>query len=76
MVWNTATSDTHGHGPGDSPDGVRWGTPAARWILVATVFGSGIALLDVTVVNVAEMLFRGVLTPAHSTRSTGATAAR
>jgi MFS family permease len=32
---------------------VTWGSPAARWILVATVLGSGIAFLDMTVVNVA-----------------------
>jgi EmrB/QacA subfamily drug resistance transporter len=32
---------------------VRFGTPIGRWILVATVLGSGIAMLDGTVVNVA-----------------------
>ncbi len=32
---------------------VTWGSPAARWILLATVVGSGIAFLDMTVVNVA-----------------------
>jgi EmrB/QacA subfamily drug resistance transporter len=32
---------------------VRQGTPAARWVLAATVLGSGIAFLDGTVVNVA-----------------------
>ncbi|MGH9345812.1 MAG: MFS transporter [Vicinamibacterales bacterium] len=30
-----------------------WGTPAARWILLTTVLGSGIAFLDATAVNVA-----------------------
>jgi MFS family permease len=30
-----------------------WGTPEARWVLFATVLGSGIAFLDATVVNVA-----------------------
>src|SRR5688572_8191587 len=34
-------------------EGVTYGTPAARWILLATVLGSGIAFLDSTVVNVA-----------------------
>jgi EmrB/QacA subfamily drug resistance transporter len=29
------------------------GTPAARWVLLATVLGSGVAFLDSTVVNVA-----------------------
>src|SRR5690606_3546257 len=32
---------------------VRFGTPEARWVLAATVLGSGIAFLDGTVVNVA-----------------------
>jgi MFS family permease len=32
---------------------VTWGTPRARWVLLATVLGSGIAFLDATVVNVA-----------------------
>jgi EmrB/QacA subfamily drug resistance transporter len=34
-------------------DAVTWGTPAARWILLATVLGSSIAFLDSTVVAVA-----------------------
>lgn len=37
----------------DADDGVRLGTPAGRWVLLATVLGSGIAALDATVVNVA-----------------------
>ncbi len=32
---------------------ITWGTPAARWLLTATVLGSGLAQLDATVVNVA-----------------------
>ncbi len=32
---------------------VRMGTPAGRWVLFATVAGSGLAMLDVTIVNVA-----------------------
>ncbi len=32
---------------------VRAGTPAGRWVIVATVLGSGMAFLDSTVVNVA-----------------------
>ena len=32
---------------------VRYGTPEGRWVLVATIVGSGIAALDATVVNVA-----------------------
>jgi EmrB/QacA subfamily drug resistance transporter len=33
--------------------GLAYGTPAARWVLAATVAGSGVAFLDATVVNVA-----------------------
>jgi EmrB/QacA subfamily drug resistance transporter len=32
---------------------VRYGEPAGRWVLLATVLGSGLAMLDATVVNVA-----------------------
>ncbi|MGH9024539.1 MAG: MFS transporter, partial [Acidimicrobiia bacterium] len=32
---------------------VKYGTPTARWVIAATVLGSGIAFLDSTVVNVA-----------------------
>jgi EmrB/QacA subfamily drug resistance transporter len=32
---------------------VRFGSPAARWVVAATVLGSGMAFLDGTVVNVA-----------------------
>jgi EmrB/QacA subfamily drug resistance transporter len=32
---------------------IAWGTPAARWVLLATVTGSGLAFLDATTVNVA-----------------------
>jgi EmrB/QacA subfamily drug resistance transporter len=34
-------------------EAVRYGTPAGRWVLAATVLGSGMAALDATVVNVA-----------------------
>ena len=34
------------------PD-IRYGSPAGRWLVAATVAGSGIAFLDATVVNVA-----------------------
>jgi EmrB/QacA subfamily drug resistance transporter len=40
----------------DAPEGgpgLRYGTPAARWVLTATALGSGIAFLDGSVVNVA-----------------------
>ncbi|HWC41365.1 MAG TPA: DHA2 family efflux MFS transporter permease subunit, partial [Actinomycetota bacterium] len=33
--------------------GLRYRSPAGRWVLLATVLGSGIAFLDSTVVNVA-----------------------
>ncbi|MGH3670164.1 MAG: MFS transporter, partial [Pseudonocardiaceae bacterium] len=35
------------------PVGVRMGTPAGRWVLLATISGSGMAMLDATVVNIA-----------------------
>ena len=39
----------------ETPPGarIRYATPAGRWVLAATVLGSGIAFLDTTVVNVA-----------------------
>lgn len=37
--------------PGAGP--ITWGTPAARWVLLATVTGSGLAFLDASTVNVA-----------------------
>jgi MFS family permease len=37
-----------------TPDGgLRMGTPQGRWVLLATVLGSSLAMLDATVVNVA-----------------------
>jgi EmrB/QacA subfamily drug resistance transporter len=33
--------------------GLRYGQPAARWVLLATVLGSGMAFLDATVVSIA-----------------------
>ena len=40
-------------GPNASGGPVRYGTAAGRWIIAASVLGSGIAFLDGTVVNVA-----------------------
>jgi EmrB/QacA subfamily drug resistance transporter len=37
----------------EQPGGLRMGTTRARWVLLTTVLGSGLALLDATVVNVA-----------------------
>lgn len=37
----------------DPADAVRMGTARGRWILVTTVLGSGLAMLDATVVNIA-----------------------
>ena len=46
--------------PADAPavssgdaSGLAWGEPRARWVLAATVLGSGLAFIDGTVVNVA-----------------------
>lgn len=33
--------------------GARMGTPTGRWVLLATIAGSGMAMLDATVVNIA-----------------------
>lgn len=35
------------------PEVVRYGQPSGRWVLLATVLGSGLAFLDATVVNIA-----------------------
>ncbi|HYX43965.1 MAG TPA: MFS transporter, partial [Acidimicrobiales bacterium] len=40
-------------GPNARDGLVRYGTPAGRWVIAASVLGSGIAFLDGTVVNVA-----------------------
>jgi EmrB/QacA subfamily drug resistance transporter len=37
----------------DRPGGLAFGEPRARWVLLATVLGSGLAFIDGTVVNVA-----------------------
>ncbi len=48
------TPPAAGGAPGGALAGtVRAGTPAGRWVLAATVMGSGMAFLDGTVVNVA-----------------------
>jgi EmrB/QacA subfamily drug resistance transporter len=41
------------HPAGTGPADLRMGTPAARWVLLTTVLGSGLVMLDGTVVNVA-----------------------
>ena len=40
-------------GPQQASTQVRLGEPAGRWVLVAAVLGSGMAMLDATVVNIA-----------------------
>lgn len=40
-------------GPAPVAGALRAGTPAGRWVIAATVLGSGMAFLDGTVVNVA-----------------------
>jgi EmrB/QacA subfamily drug resistance transporter len=39
--------------PGDGSSGLRYASSAGRWVLAATVLGSGIAALDATVVGIA-----------------------
>ncbi len=36
-----------------APSGIRYGTAAGRWVLLATVLGSSLAFIDSTVVNIA-----------------------
>jgi EmrB/QacA subfamily drug resistance transporter len=40
-------------GTNPSATDVRMGTPAGRWLLVATISGEGMVMLDTTVVNIA-----------------------
>lgn len=40
-------------GPPRRNAGLRYGEPAGRWVLAATVLGSSVAFLDATVVNIA-----------------------
>jgi EmrB/QacA subfamily drug resistance transporter len=40
-------------GIGQATGLVRYGQPAGRWVLLATVLGSGLAFIDATVVNIA-----------------------
>lgn len=42
-----------GEAPPRTVEAVEFGGPAARWVLAATVLGSGLAFLDATVVNIA-----------------------
>lgn len=42
-----------GAGARAGPAGVRYSSTAGRWVIAATVLGSGVAFLDSTVVNVA-----------------------
>jgi MFS family permease len=43
----------HAVGGAGAGSGLRYSSSAGRWVLVAAVLGSGMALLDGTVVNVA-----------------------
>lgn len=43
----------YSHTPAPTDPGVRYGSSGGRWVILATVLGSGIAFLDSTVVNVA-----------------------
>jgi MFS family permease len=38
---------------GESASSLRYGQAAGRWVLLATVLGSGMAFIDGTVVNIA-----------------------
>ena len=47
------TASPGGAPPGAAPGELRYRSPAGRWVLVATVLGSGLVMLDASVVNVA-----------------------
>lgn len=49
----TAGAPVTGGEPTTGREPIRWGTPPARWVLLVTVTGSGLAFLDATTVNVA-----------------------
>src|SRR6185369_17014560 len=51
MNWRLETGDWKLET--DKNELIAWGTPHARWVLLGTVLGTGIAFLDMTVVNVA-----------------------
>jgi EmrB/QacA subfamily drug resistance transporter len=62
MMWSTCSIEQAAQGLGHhmrvghapAPSGlVRYGQPAGRWVLLATVLGSGLAFIDATVVNIA-----------------------
>jgi EmrB/QacA subfamily drug resistance transporter len=53
MATYKGVSVTSGGGVKVGVPGVQWGSARARWILLATILGSGLAMLDATVVNVA-----------------------
>lgn len=36
-----------------APEPIRFGSPTGRWVLLASILGSGMAGIDATVVNVA-----------------------
>jgi EmrB/QacA subfamily drug resistance transporter len=40
-------------GPVEPKDGLRFASPAGKWVVAATALGSGVVMLDSTVVNVA-----------------------
>ena len=58
----------------DGSPGVSYGQPAGRWVLFATVLGSGLTFIDATVVNIALPAHRRATStptsPACSGRST------
>jgi EmrB/QacA subfamily drug resistance transporter len=50
---DTSRQVSASRGPGPPRSLVRYGAPAGRWVLLATVLGSGLAFIDATVVNIA-----------------------
>lgn len=53
MTPSGAGPGAHGPAPARAPEELAFGTARGRWVLAATVLGSGIASLDATVVGIA-----------------------
>src|SRR5207245_3715665 len=51
--WSPMASRTTDLAGAEPADGLRYATAAGRWVIVATVLGSGLAALDATVVGIA-----------------------
>ncbi len=51
-IWSTIPEAVPSAGDSDTV-AIHWGSATARWVLLATILGTGLSMLDSTVVNVA-----------------------